>query len=174
MEPQGNTFLLRQQQSAFKNCLLVKCSTLMPFLADSVLFSRLPLCLSPLSCINLSMLNQCFFISERERERRGKTSLLLHIDCVAEYLSSTKGYLDFNIFTHVTNIDWYLLLKSNYHLSSHEAFKYPPLKVFLFNPSQWEEKMFDVGVVSSQSSLDHWSHICKSCLMNNVCVKSVC
>lgn len=43
MGPECTAFRLRQQQSAFRNCLLVKCSTLLLFPADSVLSLCLPL-----------------------------------------------------------------------------------------------------------------------------------
>lgn len=46
MGPECTAFRLRQQQSAFRNCLLVKCSTLLLFPADSVLSLCLPLWLS--------------------------------------------------------------------------------------------------------------------------------
>lgn len=48
--PECTAFRLRQQQSAFRNCLLVKCSTLLLFPADSVLSLCLPL---SLSCVTL-------------------------------------------------------------------------------------------------------------------------
>lgn len=46
----------------------------------------------------------------------------------------------------------------------------PSQKSAYLNPSRREGKTFDVGVASSQSSPGHLSHICKSCLMNNVYV----
>lgn len=106
MGRESNAFLLRQQQSAFKNCLLGKCSILLPFPADSVLFSCLPRRLSPQSCINFTVPNQCFFISKRVEEEEGVGleggggcgGYLSNTSdkCVAEYTSPTEEYLDFN------------------------------------------------------------------------------
>lgn len=110
--------------------------------------------------------------SEKEREKISNVSY----HCVAEFLSSTKEYLDFNTLSGVASFSKYLLLNLNYLLQWHETFKCTALcgKGIYFNPSHREKKMFDVGVVSIQSSLGHWNHICKSCLMNNVYVNSVC
>jgi len=84
MEPAGTTFPVRRQQCAFKSCLFVKCFTRLLFPADAVLrlFPLFLLC--HLSCINLSMLNQCFLKSE---------------------YSSTMRYLDFSALS-LCRVDW--------------------------------------------------------------------
>lgn len=90
----------------------------------------------------------------REKESEGNVS----DNSLAKYLSSSKGYLDFESLSgDVTDICCFLLLKSNDHLLVSEAFKHtaPHSIGKLFNPSQREERVFDVGVVSSQSSLGH-------------------
>lgn len=115
------------------------------------------------------------FLYSRERGEKKISNVSYH--CVAEYLSSTKGDLDFNSLSGVVtdspflNICYWnqMIIYNGMRLSNAQPFV---AKLFL-NPSHGEETIFDVGVVSSQSSLGHWSHICKSCLMNNVYVKSV-
>lgn len=66
MGPECTAVLLRQQQSAFKNCLLVKCSTLLPLPADSVPSLCLLSGFLLWRCVNFIAPNQYFsFESER-------------------------------------------------------------------------------------------------------------
>ena len=175
----GNAFQWRQQQSAFKNCLLVKCSTLLPFLADSDLFSCLPLCLSPLSCINFSMPNQCFFISERERQSQrkregGKNPSNTSDNCVAESLHKRAiliSVLSVEMRLILTDICYWNQMITYHGMRLSNALSFMGKHSSLV-PLAEKGRCFDVGVVSSQSLLGHWSHICKSCLMNNAYIKS--
>lgn len=117
----------------------------------------------PLSRTNLDAPNQCCFVSKREKtvniQPQQREILIL-------FQTNRSGLI--------------FVIGNQSSLTTERGYQTPqPIHIagkwFALIPLAQKRGYLMLArcIVSSQSSLDHWSHICKSCRMNGVCVKSL-